>query len=331
MTDYLLHSEEGVHAARHPVTRCARLALTFVLACGINELGVGCSAEPASAAADAGTGEACAGDDECRAQGLDWVCEGGRCQQGCVFDQDCAAQGAGWGCSGGHCRPSGGADLGPDAPDVQPGMDLGPPVVVCDPPCVGDQVCERGRCQHRCQAALACAEDAVIEVDSFSIDVHEASRPDATDTELGCNRSRACSVGGRHPWTELSWSEASAACGAAGKRLCTESEWRRACEGLQGRRFPYGDAFDATLCNGAGQGRGLPWPTGSGPDCRSLHGALDLSGNVHEWIGDELGARQRGTLGGNYQSNMTQSACDYALRQEDISARDPGVGFRCCR
>jgi len=321
MSRYLLQDRTPVHAA------WALVALVGVACLGA--LGA-CTGDDSGDAPDVGAA-GCVSDDECRQQRLDWVCEQGRCQAGCVFDQDCAQHGLDWGCVAGHCRPRAASDAGPDQPDLPPGADLGSPVIVCDPPCEDGQVCSRGRCLHRCQAPLECADDAVVDLGGVSVDAYEASRPDASDTELGCNRNRACSVGGRVPWTALSWTEASDACEAAGKRLCSEADWRRACEGLEGRRFPYGDTFDATACNGAGQGRGSPWPTGSGPDCVSLQGIYDLSGNVHEWVGDELGERQRGTLGGNYQSNMTQSACDYALRQEDMAARDVGVGFRCCR
>ena len=54
---------------------------------------------------------------------------------------------------------------------------------------------------------------------------------------------------------------------------------------------PWGDAEPscevAVMSDGAiGCGRGTTWPVGSKPDGASPHGALDMAGNVEEWVGD---------------------------------------------
>lgn len=54
----------------------------------------------------------------------------------------------------------------------------------------------------------------------FCVDIHAASRPDATDTSAGRDESYATSRPNVIPWTNLTFQEASEACGRAGKFLC---------------------------------------------------------------------------------------------------------------
>lgn len=96
------------------------------------------------------------------------------------------------------------------------------------------------------------------------------------------------------PMTCLLWSEARAACAALSGRLPTEAEWERAARGDDGRSLPWGKAAPV-LCdqgvNFAGSGcPGRPWPAVSdgrqGVMLRGPYGALDLAGNVSEWVAD---------------------------------------------
>jgi formylglycine-generating enzyme required for sulfatase activity len=87
----------------------------------------------------------------------------------------------------------------------------------------------------------------------------------------------------------LSWNEAKAYCEYRSKRLPTEAEWEKAARGTNGVRFPWGNA-DAS-CDLADFGDcGLAAaPVGSFPGGASPYGALDMAGNLAEWVADWYG------------------------------------------
>jgi len=307
---------------------------------GVTAFFLACSTTPGEAGGGGGAGRSdggsvsCTDDEGCHSPSrLGHVCEEGRCVPGCARQQDCTERkGEGWICRSMHCVRIADLDSGSgEEPDAGP-ADQGPPVIPCDPPCRENQRCHRGLCVDRCQAPLDCPADVRIRLAGYSIDAYEASRTDATADEPGCNGTRACSAPGRLPWTSISWPKASEACAAAGKRLCTAVEWRNACSGQQGLRFPYGNTAEPAACNGASaDGWDGIWPTGSSDRCVTAQGAFDLAGNVQEWLGDDMGATGRGTLGGSFMSNSSQLACDYTHSLEAETYRWEGLGFRCCR
>jgi formylglycine-generating enzyme required for sulfatase activity len=163
--------------------------------------------------------------------------------------------------------------------------------------------------------------------------------------------------GSSQPMVRVSWDMADAYCRWAHGRLPTEAEWERAARGRDGRPFPWGRQYDprranhgiiAGDCLDDADGESLTAPVGSYPDGASPDGALDMAGNVWEWVADlwseesrypDPGTRlvdprgashgaQHVIRGGSYRSPA------FALRTTYRAAAATGlqsdeIGFRC--
>ncbi|MFE9973177.1 formylglycine-generating enzyme family protein [Streptomyces hirsutus] len=69
-------------------------------------------------------------------------------------------------------------------------------------------------------------------------------------------------------------------------RLPTEAEWEYAAKGPDGLAHPWGDTFDPDAANTRETGIHTTTPVGAFPAGRSPFGALDMGGNVEEYVAD---------------------------------------------
>jgi len=141
------------------------------------------------------------------------------------------------------------------------------------------------------------------------------------------------------PVTQVDWYDARAFCAFAGGRLPSEDEWEKAARGSDGREFPWGGELDCEHANWgnfenegpcAGKNPGRPVVAGGYPKGASPFGALDMAGNVWEWVADryDRDPARRVVRGG--------SCCSYFVEPRAANRnawhpnhRDADLGFRC--
>lgn len=105
-------------------------------------------------------------------------------------------------------------------------------------------------------------------------------RTEVTNQQYG---SEGQFSGDNHPRETISWNEALDFCEGRGVRLPTEAEWEYAARGPDDLAYPWGNGFvpeNAVYGENARQSAEV----GSRPAGASWVGALDMSGNLAEWV-----------------------------------------------
>jgi serine/threonine-protein kinase len=147
---------------------------------------------------------------------------------------------------------------------------------------------------------------------------------------------RAIGVADDHPVANVTWDEAKAYCAWAGLVLPDEAEWEKAARGEDGRRYPWGNAWDGSRCNhglapsgtDASDGYTQTSPVGAFPLGASPYGALDMAGNVWQWCGDRYHENQvAGIRGGSWFASARSCLSSWSGR-DPPSNRHPDYGFR---
>jgi formylglycine-generating enzyme required for sulfatase activity len=144
-----------------------------------------------------------------------------------------------------------------------------------------------------------------------------------------------------NPVACVTWFEAEAYAAWRGGRLPTEAEWEYAARGKESRIYPWGNAFDETLCNVVGAASLKP--VGSYPGGASWVGAQDMAGNVMEWVQDWLGpypsasvedptgpaaGRVKIEKGGWWGANLFVARAAYRHFEDPPGYQDAHIGFR---
>jgi formylglycine-generating enzyme required for sulfatase activity len=136
-----------------------------------------------------------------------------------------------------------------------------------------------------------------------------------------------------HPVTNVDFIQATLYARWKSKRLPTEIEWEAAARGREGFRFPWGPNPDPNRANCAekrpsGVTHVIRYPRGA-----SSCGALDMLGNVMEWV-DDWGAPDNGRLikrvtkGGGFGLRSVDLAC-WLRNLYPTIAKGSNIGFRC--
>jgi hypothetical protein len=151
------------------------------------------------------------------------------------------------------------------------------------------------------QAGAVVPIDAVLVPAGNGVAAFRIGRTEVTNAQYAqCVAAGACTVPGgtydgcnytdsayaEHPVVCVTREQARAYATWAGGALPTEAQWLRACQGDDGRTYPWGEAApDATRAN-FNWNEGGTMPVGSYPSGASPYGALDMAGNVWERADD---------------------------------------------
>jgi len=149
-----------------------------------------------------------------------------------------------------------------------------------------------------------------------------------------------------HPAVGISWVQAQEYCEWAGRRLPTEAEWEKTARGVDGRIYPWGNTPPGSEYSNFNQQVNETTQVGMHPKGASPYGALDMAGNVWEWVADgyepdfyshsaeenpisNSPVNRRVLRGGNWDSNA--EGIRVTNRFWAFPGRNDTDGFRCAK
>ena len=202
-----------------------------------------------------------------------------------------------------------------------------------------------------------------VDLDAYWIDKYEVSNAqyalcvadgDCTKPEFTSSFTRSSYYGNpeydNYPVIYVSWHQAQAYCQWAGGDLPTEAQWEKAARGTDGRTYPWGNESPTCQLANYDSGNnnycvGDTSPVTNYEKGASPYKALNMAGNVWEWVGDRYASdyysnspaeNPTGSTSGSFRVIRGGSwyNLNWGIRAAIRSDDDPTstlsyIGFRC--
>ena len=111
-------------------------------------------------------------------------------------------------------------------------------------------------------------------------------------------------------------------------RLVQEVEWEKAARGTDGRRFPWGNSWDAERLNSHDAGPFDTLPVASFPAGASPFGLEDAAGQVFEWTATPRGQGRQIVKGGSWDDSGCGVCRPAARHSRPVDLKHILIGFR---